>query len=281
MQNELAPEIAADDQSLDGLTSPRSRRLLLVTILGIVLLGLAGLNLLRGTWYLPTNVPSTGSFGAGPISDFFSVGQTILAPSESISRFDLSIARSGPDDARVLIEIVDYDSGESLRSGRAELESGRYWYSFQFPVIQQSGPEQRLYFRVRADPEQPVFDGDGVVVFYDRRDGVRSGFMLERDEPAGADWDLALRTYRQGPVRDVVGQIFNRTANSPGQFAVAAAAAFVATAGLGRLLFSQIRHDGGPVLTAALIGLVVLLAILIFPDKWIDPATITIPVSLT
>lgn len=281
MQNDLTPEIAADEPSFDGLTSLRPRRLLLATILGIVLLGLAGLNLLRTTWHLPTNVPSTGSFGAGPISDFFSVGQTMLPPSESMSRFDLSIARSGSDEARILVEIIDYDSGESLRSGRAELKSGRYWYSFQFPVIRQSGSEQRLYFRVRADPEQPVFDGDGVVVFYDRRDGVRSGFMLERDEPAGAGWDLAIRTYRQVPVRDVAGRIFNMTANSPGRFVVAAIAALIGAAGLGGLLVSQFRRDRGPLLTAVLIGFVVLLAILVFPDWWLDPSTITIPVSLS
>ncbi len=215
MQNGHDLAAAAVGPRLDGRASIWSRRLLLATILGFVLLGLAGLDLLRNTWYLPTSVPSTGSFGAGPISDFFSVGQTMLPDGDSISRFDLSIARSGPDDVRVLTEIVDYDSGESLRSGRAELKTGRHWYSFEFPVIQQSNPERRLYFRVRADPEQPVFDGDGVVVFYDRRDGVPSGIMLARDDPAGAGWDLAIRTYRQVPVRDVAGRIFNMTANSP------------------------------------------------------------------
>ena len=237
--------------------------------------------MLGKTWYLPTNVPSTGSFPAGPISDFFSVGQTILPAGESVSRFDLSIARSGPDDARILIEILDYESGDSVRSGRAKLRPGRHWYSFQFPVIRSTGPEQRLYFRVRADPERPVFDGDGVVVFYDRGDGVPSGSMLARDEAAGADWDLAIRTYRQARVRDVAGSIFNMTANSPGRLVVAAVAALVAAAMLGGLLASQIRHDRGLVLTAALVGLVVLLAILIFPDRWMDPASITIPVPLT
>jgi uncharacterized membrane protein YeaQ/YmgE (transglycosylase-associated protein family) len=281
MRNEFVPAAAAETPAPKNRPLRQSRRLLFATILGIVLLGLAGLALLRSTWYLPTNVPSTGSFGAGPISDFFSVGQTLLPPGESISRFDLSIARSGPDDVRVLIEILDYDSGESLRSGRAELKTGRHWYSFEFPVIQQSDPERRLYFRVRADPEQPVFDGDGVVVFYDRADGVRSGFMLERDEPAGAGWDLAIRTYRQVPVRAVAGRIFNMTGNSPGRFVVAAIAGLVGAAWLGGLLVSQFRHDRGPLLAAALIGFVVLLAILMFPDKWLDPSTITIPVSLT
>ena len=280
MQNGHDLAAAAVGPRLDGRASIWSRRLLLATILGFVLLGLAGLDLLRNTWYLPTSVPSTGSFGAGPISDFFSVGQTMLPDGDSISRFDLSIARSGPDDVRVLTEIVDYDSGESLRSGRAELKTGRHWYSFEFPVIQQSNPERRLYFRVRADPEQPVFDGDGVVVFYDRRDGVPSGIMLARDDPAGAGWDLAIRTYRQVPVRDVAGRIFNMTANSPGRFVVAAIAALVGAAGLGGLLVNRVRQDGGPLLTAALIGSVVLLAILMFPDKWLDPSTITISVSL-
>ncbi len=251
-----------------------------MAVLAIVLLGLAAGNLLQRTWYVPSAVPTTGSFAAGPVSDYFSVGQTIPSTDAAIARIDLVISRSGVDDAVVLVEIFDPAADISLRSGRAELQTGRHWYSFQFPPIEPASLAGPLYVRVRADPDRPIYDGDGVVVFYDRGNLLPGGTMFIRDEPAPSDWDLGLRIYRQVPLRTLAGYLFNRTASSPVRFSVALGAATVAVAILGGFLW-RIGFRGATSLTLAAVALsATLLTILLLTEQWSDPAILTIGVAL-
>jgi hypothetical protein len=235
--------------------------------------------LVNRTWYLPTSTPSSGSFPAGPISEYFSVGQTILPQNSQISRLDLSIAQSGTNGAQVLAEIIDVKSGQSMRSGRIKLLRGRHWYAFQFPALEIRNPDRALYLRIRSNPEEPIYDGDGVVVYYDRHNGVPSGRMFARDKPMDTDWDLSIRTYRQAPLREVALKIFNMTAHTPTRFVIAGIASLIAALTL-ILLAINIQHDRTPIIIATLVGATMFLAIVTSINRWMDPALIAIEANL-
>ena len=255
-------------------------RYLAGSLLVVVLLGLAATGLLRRTWYLPTITPTTGSFSAGPISEYFSAGQTLALSDAPISRIDLAISRSGDRAAGVLVEIVDLEADRSLRSGRMELRAGRHWYSFHFPPVDPATLEGPLYIRVRADPDRPLFDADGVVVFYDRGDQLPGGAMLVRDEMAPSDWDLAIRTYRPIPLRTLAGRIYNMTASSPVRFTLTIGAALFATAILARFVGKTGDQDTGTLLAAAIFLSAATLVIVLTVDGWIDPSVATIGAPL-
>ena len=242
---------------------------------------IVGLGLLvNRTWYLPTSIPSSGSFPAGPISEYFSVGQTLLPQNSHISRFDLSIAHSGTNGAQVLAEIIDVKSGQSVRSGRVQLLRGRHWYAFQFPALETKSPDQALYLRIRSNPQEPIFDGDGVVVYYDRHNGVPSGRMFARDKLVDTDWDLAIRTYRQAPLREVALKIFNMTAHTPTKFVVAGLASLIAALVL-ILLAIKMQPDRTPIIIATLVGATMFLLIVTSINRWMNPALIAIEAHLT
>lgn len=257
-----------------------SNGLCLASLLLVSLVIIVGLGLLANrTWYLPTNIPSSGSFPAGPISEYFSVGQTILPQNSQISRFDLSIAQSGTNGAQVLAEIIDLKSGQSVRSGRVKLLRGRHWYAFQFPALETRNPDQGLYLRIRSDPQEPIYDGDGVVVYYDRHNGVLSGQMFARDKPVDTDWDLSIRTYRQVPFREVALKIFNMTAHTPTRFVIAGIASLIAALTL-ILLAINMQHGRTPIIIATLVGATMFLVVVTSINRWMDPALIAIEANL-
>ena len=255
-------------------------RYLAAVLLVVVLLGLATAILLQRTWYLPTVTPTTGSFSVGPISEYFSAGQTIALSDIPISRIDLAISRNGDRAAGVLVEIADARAQRSLRSGRVELRAGRHWYSFHFPPIPPDALEGSLYIRVRADPDRPIFDADGVVVFYDHGDQLPGGEMYVRDEPAPTDWDLAIRTYRPVPLRTLIGRLYNMTTGSPVRFTLALGATLIASAILARFVGKTRGGDMRTLLvTAIFLSAATLITVLTF-NGWIDPSVATIGVAL-
>jgi hypothetical protein len=276
----LVGGVAAGPPEAVPLPPTQRIRYLAGALLVVVLLVLAATSLLRRTWYLPISTPTTGSFSAGPISEYFSAGQTLALSDAPVSRIDLAISRSGDRAAGVLVEIVDPRTDRSLRSGRVELRAGRHWYSFHFPPIDPATLEGPLYIRVRADPDRPLFDADGVVVFYDRGDQLPGGAMLARDELAPSDWDLAIRTYRPVPLRTLAGQIYNMTASSPVRFTLTIGAALFATAILARFVGKTGGQDTRTLLVAAIFLSAATLVIVLTFDVWIDPSVVTIGVAL-
>ena len=276
----LAGGVAAGPPAVVHRPPTQRIRYLAGALLVVVLLALAAASLLQRTWYLPTITPTTGSFSVGPISEYFSAGQTLALSDVPISRIDLAISRSGDREAGVLVEIVDRAADRSLRSGRVDLRAGRHWYSFHFPPIEPATLAGPLYIRVRADPDHPIFDSDDVVVFYDRGDQLPGGAMLVRDEPAPSDWDLAIRIYRPVPLRTVAGRLYNMTASSPLRFTLALGAVALATAILARFVGKTPGGDTRKLLVAAIFLSAAILATSLATDGWIDPSAVTIGAAL-
>tara|TARA_B100000029_G_C17495099_1_gene930524 strand:- start:112 stop:915 length:804 start_codon:yes stop_codon:yes gene_type:complete len=161
-------------------------------------------------WFIQLDKPVTGSFSAGPINQFFSVGQTLTTAANELSRVDLKIAYGGERDSVFAhVEVKSFPKGRSLRSGSVELVPGKAWYSFSFPRITVDESGGQVLVEVRSVPGRSLSDRDLVSVFYEHRDPYAGGRMYVRGMPARADWDLGFRMYKAVGLREALGSIKN------------------------------------------------------------------------
>ena len=180
----------------------------LLVLLGACLSSL--FNWTNAPWFSQIGKPVTGSFSAGPINQFFSVGQTLTTAANEVSRVDLKIAYGGERDSVFAhVEVKSFPSVRSLRSGSVELVHGKAWYSFSFPPITVDESGGQVLVEVRSVPGRGLSDRDLVSVFYEHRDPYAGGRMYVRGMPARADWDLGFRMYKAVGLRDALGSIKN------------------------------------------------------------------------
>ena len=196
-----------------------SRWILLGALVGVCIWGIV--RMVNTAWFVRIGNPVTGSFRAGPVNQFFSAGQTIVADNVTVARIDLKISRDGPNDAATaFFEVRDAcapilgvrarcdgalgSAGRSLRSGSVRLRRGTTWYSLTFPPIGLAEFGEALFVEVRSAPKPVLSDRDLVSVFYEQHDHHTGGRMYIRGEPSRPDWDLAFRAYRAAGLREVM-----------------------------------------------------------------------------
>jgi len=242
------------------------------------------LSLIRWTntpWFSQIGNPVTGSFSAGPINHFFSVGQTLTTGDAEIARVDMKITRGGGrDGAFAQVEVKGFPNGRSLRSGSVQLLQGAAWYSFTFPPITADESGGKLLIEVRSLPENGLGDRDLVSVSYQHGDPYAGGQMYIRGRPARPDWDLAFRMYQAVGLRDALAAIGRWRlvgAEVPWLTALSVTSALCAL-----VLLARRRTEGQSIQlwTSMFVALVLLAFVLHMPEAIANPAITTVYAGL-
>lgn len=243
-------------------------------------------------WFGQIGSAVTGSFNAGPINHFFSVGQTLTTGDAEIARVDLKITRGGSRDVTLAqIEVKGFPNGRSLRSGAVQLLQGAAWYSFTFPPITADESGGKLLIEIRSLPENGLGDRDLVSVSYQHGDPYAGGQMYIRGRPArpdwdleiskhSPDWDLAFRMYQSVGLRDALASIGRWRlvgVEAPWLTALSVTSALCAL-----VLLARRRTDGQSIQlwTSMFVALVLLAFVLHMPEAIANPAITTVHVGL-